>query len=261
MVKRSLLPVLAGFCFALPAQTLKPQTVQEFQAYVQSAESRINARKTFLVVDADPASLQQLMRAKDIQTVLGNGPNPHKITDGMVYDWIGTVFIAGATLDRTVRMLQDYDHRTQYFPDVISQSKLLCRTGENRFGFAMRLKTPAVIDVESDVTWEKVDPHRWRCSSYSTKVQEIGKQHGYLNGMDSFWRFYEAEKGVFVEGHTITLSGEFSSFMRTLGSLVGHDPEKSLKKSLASMRESLQKPGAEFAKPPEGKPVCATPGI
>ena len=243
----------------LPAQRLKPQTVTEYECYVQSAESRMAARKAFLTADSDPALLQQLARGPAVQTVLGNGPNPHKIAGAMIYDWIGTIFIPGATVDRTVRMLQDYDHRAQYFSEIVSASKLLCRTGAERFGFSMRLKGPAVIESENDVVWERVDAHRWRCRSYSTKVNEIGKDHGYLLRLNSYWRFAENEKGVYAEGQTITLSGEFGALMRTLGSMAGINPEKSLKKSLSSMRESLLKPGLEFALPPAGTPACGPP--
>jgi hypothetical protein len=240
----------------LPAQQLKPQTVQEFECYVQAAEARMAARKTFLLAESDAALNQQLIRGLKVQTVLGNGPNPHKITGAMVYDWIGSIFIPGATLDRTIRMLQDYDHRAEYFSEVVASSKLLCRTGENRFGFTMRLKEPAVIDSENDVVWESAGPGRVRCRSYSTKIQEIGKQHGYLLRLNSYWRFAETGKGVFAEGQTITLSGEFGSFMRTMGSMMGINPEKSLKKSLTSMKETLEKPGKEFHPAPSGMPAC-----
>src|SRR6266516_793201 len=93
---------LAGY-FAtaawLPAQRLKPESVLELACYAQSAESRMSARKTFLVIDSDQAQAQQLMRGAKIQTVPGNGANPHKIQGAMLYDWVGTVFIPGATLD------------------------------------------------------------------------------------------------------------------------------------------------------------------
>lgn len=249
----------AGCCLAasgLSAQTLKPETVQAFECYVQAVEARIAARHAFLLADADSALMQSLVRDRKIQTVPGNGPNPHSISGAMVYDWIGTVFLPGASVDRTIRMLQDYDHRAQYFPEMIASSRLLCRTGAERFGFAMRLKEPAVIDAENDVVWERLDERRWRCRSYSTSVKEIGKQHGYLLRLNSYWRFAETGGGVIVEGQTITLSGEFGSLMRTLGSLAGINPEKSLRKSLASMRESMGKPGLEFAEPPTDKAAC-----
>jgi hypothetical protein len=52
------------------------------------------------------------------------------------------------------------------------------------------------------------------------------------------------------------MSGEFGSFMRTLGSVMGINPEKSLKKSLASIREAVENPKLEFALPPAGGTEC-----
>ena len=248
-----LAPFLAGI--GVRAQQLRPEALQEFDCYLRSAEDRAAHRASFMVVDSEPALLRAVTGGS-IQTVPGNGPNPHKITGAMVYDWIGTVFIPGATIDRAVRMLQDYDHRPRYFPEIVSTSKLLCRSGEMRFGYSMRLKDPAVIDSSSDVVWERIDARHWRCRSYSTKITEIGKQHGYLYRLDSYWRVAENDKGVFVEGHNITLSGEFGSFMRTLGSLAGINPEKSLRKSLGAIREALANRSLEFPAPPEGLPEC-----
>jgi hypothetical protein len=258
---RFLAAAIAGHCAIagwLPAQEVKPQSLAEYECYVQAAESRMAARKSFLAADANPAQLQELVRGSKIVTLPGNGPNPHKVAGAMIYDWIGTVFIPGATVERTIRMLQDYDHRAEYFRDVVAESKLLCRTGEERFGSSMRLKEPALIDVESDIVWERMDPRRWRCRSYSTRVREVGKPHGYLLRLNSYWRFAEAEKGVFVEAETVTLSGEFGSLMRTLGSLAGISPEKSVRKSLESIRETLRT-RSEFPQPPTGVPQCGAP--
>lgn len=243
-----------------PDGQLKPETVRDFNCYIQSAEARMDARKAFLLADADPALNEQMVRGRRIPTVTPNGPNPHKVASGQLYDWIASEFIPGASLDRLVPMLQDYGHRPQYFPETISGSKLLCRTGKDRFRYSMRLKEPALIDVESDVTWERIDAHRWRCRSYSTNVSEVGKDHGYLRRLYSYWRFAEVPQGVYVEGETITLSDEFGSMARTFGSmLMGINPEKSLKHSLESMRESILKPDLQIPALPEGLPECGEP--
>lgn len=241
------------------ADSPKPESAQAFDCYVQSAEARMQASGAFLASDADKALQDQLVHGRKIVTIPAQGPNPHKVPGGMLYDWIGVDFIPGTSLERAVRMLQDYDHRAQYFSEILSASKLHCRPSADRFVFSMTLKEPAVIETESDVTWERVDEHRWRCRSYSTKVREIGKQHNYLLRLNSYWRFAETPQGVYVQGETITLSGEFGSLMRTLGSLAGINPEKSLHKSLAAMRETLAKPGLEFALPPAATPGCAEP--
>ncbi len=244
----------------LCAQELKPETLRDFECYIQSAEKRMDARQAFLLADSNPAMNQQLVAGRRIQTVPGNGVNPHKLAAGHLYDWIGTVFIDGAKLDRTIRFLQDYDHRAQYFPEVIASSKLQCRRGENQFGFTMRMKEPSVIDVASDVVWQKVDEHRWRCRSYSTEIRNVaGKDQRYIQRLFTYWRLYETPKGVYVEGESITLSGEFNALLRTLGSWMGINPEKSLKKTLTYMRENMHKPAMEFAPPPAGLPECREP--
>ena len=251
-------------CLLLPAglraQQLKPETAQQFDCYIQAAEARLDARKAFLLADSDTALSEQIVRGQKIRTIETNGPNPHKLAGGQLYDWIGASFIPGTTLEKLVRMLQDYDHRPQYFPETISASKLLCLTGTDRFQYSMRMKEPAILDVESDVVWERVDPQRWRCRSLSTRVAEVGKDHGYLRRLNSYWRFAETGKGVFVEAETITLSDEFGSVTRLLGSaLMGINPEKSLRHSLTSMRESVLKPGLEIPKLPAGLPACGAP--
>jgi hypothetical protein len=242
------------FCLLLPpglrAQQPGSETAQAFDCYVQAAEVRMDARKEFVLPDT----------AQKVRTVEANGPNPHKLPGGQLYDWIGTVFIPGTTVERLVRMLQDYEHRPQYFPETISSSKLLCRTGTDRFQYSMRMKEPAVLDVDSDVVWARLDAQRWRCRSLSTRVKEAGKDHGYLRRLNSYWRFAETPKGVFVEAETITLSDEFGSVTRMLGSaLMGINPEKSLRHSLTSMRESVLKPGLDIPQLPTGVPACGEP--
>jgi len=241
----------------LHAQPLKPETAHAFDCYLQSAVARLEARKAFLAADADAGLNERLVRGQRIETFPANGPNPHKVPAAHLYDWIGTVFIPGATAERTLRLLQDYDHRAQFFGDMVSESKLACRTGDAHFQYGMMLKEPARIEVQSDVVWERVDPHRWRCHSYSTSLREIGSNHGYLMRLYSFWRVAEVENGVYVEGETVSLGGQFSAVTRALGSmLLGVDPEKTLRHSLASIRESVLNRSLQFAVPPAGLPAC-----
>ena len=109
--------LVIAFCLIFPAglraQQLKPETAQQFDCYVQAAEARMDARKAFLRADTDSALNEQTVRGQKIRTIEANGPNPHKLAGGQLYDWIGAAFIPGATLDKLIRMLQDYDHRPQ----------------------------------------------------------------------------------------------------------------------------------------------------
>jgi len=258
LLARTLLAVVSVCVPAgLRAQELKPATAHAFDCYVQSPEARLGARKAFLAADSDAALNDRLVRGHRVETFPANGANPHKLPAAHLYDWIGSVFIPGGTAERTIRLLQDYDHRAQYFSDMVSDSKLACRTGDGHFQYSMRLKEAVPIEVHSDVVWERVDQHRWRCRSYSTSVHEIGSNHGYLLRLCSYWRVAEVEKGIYVEGESISLTGEFGAVTRALGSmLLGLSPEKTLRHSLSSIRELVPNQSLQFAGPPAGMPVC-----
>jgi hypothetical protein len=244
---------------ALFAQSPKPETSEAYDCYVASAEARMRSAAAFLAADSRAELRDQMVRGRKVVTFPANGSNPHKVPGGLLYDWIGAVFVPGVTLERTVRMLQDYDHRARYFSEMVSASKLLCRTGDRHFGSSLTMKEPATIETDADVVWEQVDPHRWTLRSFSTRVHEVGGQHNYLLRVNSFWRFAETPQGVFVQAEYITLSGEFGSLLRALGSIAGINPEKSLRKTLDQMRESLLNAQLEPARPPEGLPACGEP--
>src|ERR1017187_2293752 len=133
--------IAIALCLLFPArlyaQPLKPETAQAFDCYVQAAEARMEARKAFVLADTDNALNEQIVRGQKIRTIEANGPNPHKLPGGQLYDWIGASFIPGTTLERLLAMLQDYGHRARYFPETISDSKLLCLTGTERFQYSM----------------------------------------------------------------------------------------------------------------------------
>src|ERR1035441_7990762 len=57
------------FPAGLHAQPLKPETAQQFDCYVQSAEARMDARKAFLLADTNTALNEQIVRGQKIQTM------------------------------------------------------------------------------------------------------------------------------------------------------------------------------------------------
>lgn len=233
---RAGLAVAIGFGFVV-AQTLpaQPPASRTFNCFARAAETRVRSRAGFLLADSDASLRDQVFRLRRVVTVAAQRGNPQKADDGLIHDWIGTVFVPGIHLDRLIPVLQDYDRRAVYFSEILSSSKLLCRNGSH-FRSEMRLKEPAPIDTENDVVWERVDAYRWKSTSYSTRVREAGGDHEYLLRLNSYWRFSEADEGVYVEAETLTLSGQFGAFLRTLGSVAGISPETSLKRSLDLIR-------------------------
>src|ERR1035438_8217696 len=151
---------------------LKPETLQAFDNYVRTAEVRLDQQARsprFLWSDGLKDGKHKLQRGQ----ILADpwvGEGDIGIADGLVHDWVGAVFIPGATLDGVVTMVQDYDRaKLSYKPEVMD-SKLLSRTGDD-FKVYMRLLKKKVLTVvlntEHDVHYTRVDDAR--CYSRSRR--------------------------------------------------------------------------------------------
>ena len=128
--------------------------------------------------------------------------------------------IPGATLERTLALVQDYGrHKVVYQPEVID-SRILSHNG-NDFHIYLRLLKKKVITVvlasEHDVKYTQLDKTRWRSVSRTTKIAEVehagkpdereklpGTGEGFLWRLNSYWRFEERDGGTWVECEAIS---------------------------------------------------------
>ncbi len=109
---------------------LKQHTVSAFDQYVATTERRISAEVQpggrFLYMDGLPAAemasaYERLKRGEILVEKLTSAGLDKDVPDGMVHHWVGVIFIPGATLAKTLPVVQDYDHRAQlYAPEVIA---------------------------------------------------------------------------------------------------------------------------------------------
>lgn len=217
----------------LVAADLKPETLAGFNQYVANAESRmakqVSDPSVFLYVNTMSAGERDQayssLRAGDIyMTPLarqdGSGGDT-SVPDGMVHHWLGTVFIPGTRLGDVLRVVQDYDHKQDVYPEVV-RSHLVSRDGEH-FRATMRFREHHVVtitlDTEHDVNYTEVDPTHWYSRSYSTRVSQVenagkpderdlpdGQGDGFLWRIDTYWRFVERDRGVYLEVEAISLS-------------------------------------------------------
>jgi hypothetical protein len=104
------------------AVDLRPETIDAFNKFIESAEARLEPRfsgRMLLWSDQVPAVRQQLLNGLVIaQPVQGNGIVPLK--GGLVQDWQGAAFHPHATLRHVISIVQDYcdHHRDFYKPDI-----------------------------------------------------------------------------------------------------------------------------------------------
>jgi len=228
----SLARFFLGFIVAgcLSAQPPKPQTRPELEAYVPSADARMNARKAVPVASSQKA----------VQTIDANERTRTNYTEDS--------YTIGS---------ERFSSRTPAWKSCSACSRITTTAPVTSPKPPCVSKEPAVIDVENDILWDSVNDHRCHCGSYSLTTAEVGEDHGYLRQLYSYWWFAEADKGVSVQAETISLIDEFGAMTRALESmLTGINPEKPLRNSLASMRESMLRPGLEIPAPPQGTPAC-----
>jgi hypothetical protein len=232
---------------------LKETTDQAFQEYVRSTEARLDkqlAAGSFLWADGDTERARGVRSGKIVvQPATGKIDVP--VTDGLIHDWIGAVFIPGTTLEGVLALVQDYDHHQKVYQPEVIDSKLLSRSG-NDFQVYLKLLKKKVLTVTLNtyhrVRYVPVDGKRAYSRSYSTRIAEVesgkelppGDDHGFLWRLDSFWRFEERDGGVYVECEAISLTRSVPTGLGWLiNPIIQNLPRESLTNTLRETREAL----------------------
>jgi hypothetical protein len=242
-------PALAG--------ELKPQTSQAFDRYSAGTEQRLNRRDKFLWAD-ESAERSRRARQGEIVVEPFDGKAIRDVPDGLVHDWVGTVFIPGSSLERTLAFVQNYDrHKDFYKPEVID-SRLLSRR-DNDFRIFLRLLKKEVITVvlntEHEVHYTPVDKTRWSSVSRTTRISEVdnagkptekelpnGTGNGFLWRLNSFWRFEERDGGTWVECEAVSLTRDIPfGLSLIIKPIIRSLPKDSLLNTLRATRAGLVK--------------------
>jgi hypothetical protein len=236
---------------------LAPPTAEAFDTYIREAEATMETTLNdgFLWSDLD-AERAKRVREGQIVAQVWAGQGPVRVPNGLVHDWIGAALIPGATVEETLRLIQDYDnHKTIYKPEVID-SKLRSRKG-NDFQIYLRLLKKKIItvvlDTDHDVRYRCIDRTRWICHSRTTRIAEVenadsAKQtvlppdtgHGFLWRLYSYWRFEGRESDVYVECRAISLTRDVPFGMGwMIEPIIQKLPKESLIKTLEATRQAL----------------------
>jgi hypothetical protein len=249
------------------AAELKPEAAQAFDRYVRLTEHRMHKElqpgAAFLWVAGLPEARRtnvyaQLQLGEVVISRLETQDYPDNLhpPGAMIHHWIGTVLIPGASLEQVLTLLKDYDHHTRYFSPEVVKSKTIEHTG-NDFKVYLRLKrkkiVTVVLDTEYDVHYEALDASRAESRSYSTRVMEVehpgesgerqlppGDDHGFLWRLNSYWRFFETDHGVYVQCEAISLTRDIPTGLHWLiAPFIESIPKESLEFTLRSTRDAV----------------------
>jgi len=243
--------------FPARAAELKPQTVEAFDRYTRQAEARMEGAKSFLWVDESPDRVRRVRQGEVVAEPFTGKPDIG-VGGGLVHDWIGAVFIPGASVDYTIARLEDYNgHKDIFKPEVID-SRTLSHTGNDYLIYLRLVKkkvVTVVLNAEFDVRYTQVDRTRWRSVSRSRRVAEVeragkpderelppGTGEGFLWKLNSYWRFMERDGGTWVECQAISLTRDVPTGLGWLiEPIIRNLPKESLVNTLAAARKSLVK--------------------
>ena len=246
------------------AAELRQNTAAAFDRYVAATEARfageLRPGGTFLYIDAMPADAQQ--RAYEqlkqgeilIEKLETHAPGvTDDIPDGLVHHWVGIIFLPGATLEKTLPVVKDYDRRSElYKPDVIA-SRTLAHNGDD-YKMFLRLQqkkfTTVVFNTNYAIHWGQADAKKVYSNSISTRIAEVkdaskpdgeelpvGAGHGYLWRLNTYWRFEEKDGGVYLQCEALSLTRDIPAGLGWLiKPLVVSIPRQSLTRALGQTR-------------------------
>jgi hypothetical protein len=271
-----LLPLLLLFTAGpeadLEAADLQDRTRQAFERYVEVTEARIEQELKeagrALWVDRQPqserAAAEKRLHAGEVLVARlesrASG-RPIDIPDGKAHHWIGTVFIPGATLSRTIQMVQDYDRYPQIYQPAIRRSKIIARDG-SRFKVSMQMFMKKVISVvlnaDFDVVYRSLSPTRTYVPSVATRIAEvenpdtpqarekpIGQDNGFLWRFNNYCLFEERDGGTYMQCESVSLSRSIPVGLGWLiGPFVTSIPRESLTFTLTAARRQLTEKAA-----------------
>ena len=246
MRKALILPALALAATApLAAQfqtRLSRQTEQAFEDYRKTAESKLDGRPRF------PSGL----RPGQIEIVPTKNGGPIEVPDGLIHDWTAAVVVPGATVDKSLAVLQNYAaYKKIYKPDV-SDSKLLSREGDLWHVYLQLVKKnvlTVVLNGEFDVQYRQLGSNRWALTSRSTRIAELdgdrelppGGGHGFLWRMNAYWIVEPRPEGVYLECRVVSLSRNIP-FVLSLAvkPFVSSVPRESLQSTMEATLRALR---------------------
>lgn len=237
---------------------LKPETLQAFEAYIRDAEAAMEQTlrgPAFLWSDGDPKRAKQVRQGK-IVAELWRGKSSVQVPSGLIHDWIGAMFLPGATVAGILARIQDYDHYPKMYRPEVMASKLIARRGDDFQIYLRVLKKKiitVVLDTDHDVHYFRVDGARWGCRSYTTRTAEVddaGKPnekvkppdtgYGFLWRLYSYWRFEERDGGAYAECRAISLTRDIPTVLKwIIEPMVRSLPKDTLIHTLKSTRDAV----------------------
>lgn len=208
---------------SLSAAELKPETLQAWDAYIRALEvegkSRVTGSSPFLSVDESP----DLLRRAERDEVVVTKHDPRKVPQGMIHDWVGTIFVPNMTLDQAMGVLTNYQRYSEVYKQLLKSCSVLERNGDeielSAVAVQKAMSVTAAAATDNQIHIFRLDSNRAYITSNATRIQEIAdygqssehpfpedRRPGYVWRAVVNERLEERDGGVYVELETVALS-------------------------------------------------------
>ena len=231
----------------IPFAHLTPEATAAFDQYAQQAETTMRSNP---VRDAGFSDREPHIQSVDAARNL-NAPG------AMIQDWIGTMFLPGATLQQVQVVLRDYAGYKKFYRPRVIESRELSHQGDD-YDVLLRLYEKhiltVVLNTNDHVHYETPEPGLLLVMSRSTHVGEVKdpdksyvdevpaeSDSGFLWRLNSYWRFEAADGGVYARCEAISLSRSvppglgwmLKGFLESL-------PKESMKNTLLGTKAAIE---------------------
>ena len=246
---------------------LKAETAAAFSRYVALTEERnateLKSGAPFLWPDGlaedERRSAYESLRAGatriEKRHTLNAGGEIH-CPNGLIHHWEAIAFIKGVKVDDVLRVLEDYDHHSEYYKPDVEQSKTLQHDG-NHYQAFLRFRRHKVITVvlntTHDVNYFHDSPQRAHSRSSAIKIAEVenagkpgektksaGDDGGFLWRMETWWRMEERDGGVYIQSEVVSLTRDTPTGLGwMIGPFVNGIPRETLAFTMEATRKAV----------------------
>jgi hypothetical protein len=204
----------AAIAATASASDLSPQTLQEFQTYMDTVDRTMQAR---------PQSSSRLPVKPGAEPVIQgwNGKHDHDVTHGLIHDWIGAILVPNVKLQHAVAVLQNIDKYKNNFPQITTYKTLESNGSKSKVFMRLHKKKiiTVVLDTYYDITQVPSGPGKHQIVSKSSRISEVSdaghkNEHvkppdtgfGFLWRLNSYWLLEERDGGLYLELRSVSLT-------------------------------------------------------
>src|SRR5271165_5700255 len=121
--------------------TLKPETEQAWNEYVDSVRTQIERRVSpagpFLWIDEEPGRREKI-KTGQIVVFPALPRDPKDVPSGLIHHWVGATFIPNVAINDVLPVLRDYSkYKIFYRPNVIDSKPIVTDKSNDRFSMVL----------------------------------------------------------------------------------------------------------------------------